>query len=350
MSRRVFRLQVVDAPGDAVGIAEVEGRGVPRVAIPNRGAIRGRCGDLTVGSGGRVVALRAAGRIEDLDAAYPVPARRCGGALRLPARRQTLSARGGALLPYMVRLRSPARGAEVSRPVGSVVDPGEGDGSSRDGVRLELTGPARLVLAESFNEGWHASCDGRDLGEPEVAGGFANGWDVPADCEAVEFSFAPQRAVEAGYVLSGGACLLLIFFLVLRRAHRRPFVHVLPREPGQTGLRPRPLLVAGAIGLPLAAAVAFVFALRAGAVAFPLLTFFFWRGASLGRLLGTAGALLVVAVPLAYAIFPPDDLGGHNSSYATELIGAHWIAVAAVVLLAISLSRMLAGRRRRSID
>ena len=108
----------------------------------------------------------------------------------------------------------------------------------------------------------------------------------------------------------------------------------LPREPGRTGLRPRPLVVAAAIAFPLAAVVAFVFALRAGAVAFPLLTFLFWRGASLGRLLGAAGALLVVVVPAVYALFPPDDLGGHNSSYATELLGAHWIAVAAVVLLA----------------
>ncbi|MGH2837787.1 MAG: hypothetical protein ACRDJY_05490, partial [Thermoleophilaceae bacterium] len=114
-------------------------------------------------------------------------------------------------------------------------------------------------------------------------------------------------------------------------------------------LRRRPLAVAATLALPLAAAVAFVFALRAGAVAFPLLTLLFWRGASLGWLLGAAGALLVVAVPAIYALFPPDDLGGHNSSYATELIGAHWVAVAAVVLLAISLSRMLAGSRRGSI-
>jgi hypothetical protein len=94
--------------------------------------------------------------------------------------------------------------------------------------------------------------------------------------------------------------------------------------------------------------VAFVFALRAGAVAFPLLTLLLWRGASLGRLLAAAGALLLVAVPLVYLVFPPDDLGGHNSSYATELLGAQWLAVAAFVLLALSLWRMLAGRAIRS--
>ncbi len=348
VSGRIFRLEVLDAPRDAVGIAEVEGSGVPRVAVPPAGALRGRCGDLRVRGGAGTVELRAVGRIEDLDAAYPVRARRCGGLLRLPAGRQTVTARGGTLLPYMLRLRSPARGAAVSRPTGTVVDPGDGDGSSREGVRLDLAGPARLVLAESFDEGWRASCDGSDLGEPEVADGFANGWDVPADCHEVAFSFAPQRAVDVGYALSGGACLLLLGFLVLRRSRRRPFVRALPRAPGATGLRGRPLVAAVALALALAAVVAFVFALRAGAVAFPLLVLLFWRGASLERLLRAAGALLLVAVPAAYALFPPDDLGGHNSSYATELIGAHWVSVAAFVLLALALWRMLAGRAVRS--
>ena len=87
---------------------------------------------------------------------------------------------------------------------------------------------------------------------------------------------------------------------------------------------------AAAIALPLAAVVAFVFALRAGAVAFPLLTILFWRGASVAGLIRTAAALLLLAVPALYLLFPADDLGGHNSSYATETIAAHWAAVAAV--------------------
>jgi hypothetical protein len=259
-----------------------------------------------------------------------------------------VAARGETLLPYLVRLRSPARDAQAAHPGGRLVDPGDGDGSSRDGVRLALPGPARVVLAESFNEGWRASCDGDDLGEPEVAAGFANGWDVPADCRTVDFSFAPQRAVNIGYLLSGAACLLLLGFLLLRRRERRVTVSALPREPAENGLRRRPLAVAAALALPFAAAVAFFFALRAGAVAFPLLTFLLWRGATLDRLLAAAGALLAIVVPLVYLLFPPDDLGGHNSSYAGELLGAHWVAVAAFVLLAIALWRMLAGRAIRS--
>jgi hypothetical protein len=350
ITARTFRLEVLEAPQEAVGIGELRGAGVPRVAIPRSGRVRGRCGDLTVRAAGGETALRATGRIEDLDAAYPLRAVQCGAHLRIPAGRQVLTGRGETLLPYLLRLHSPVRDVQLPRGGGVLRDPGEGDGSSRDGVRLALTGPARVVLAESFNEGWRASCDGEDLGEPEVAAGFANGWDVPADCRNVDFNFAPQQAVNIGYALSGVACLLLLGFMLLRRRERRVTVRALPRAPSDTGLRRRPLAVAAALALPLAALVAFVFALRAGAVAFPLLTLLLWRGAALDRLLAAAGALLLVLVPLVYLVFPPDDLGGHNSSYAGELLGAQWLAVAAFVLLALSLWRMLrpARPRRRS--
>ena len=347
LSGRRFRLDVVDASHEAVGIGEIAGRGVPRVAIPRAGRLRGRCGDLTVRAGAAGVALRAAGSVADLDSARPVRAVACGGRMRVPAGRQAVTARGETLLPYLLRLRSPGRDPSRRPAPGAVLDPGEGGGSTRSGVRVDLAGPARLVLAESFDEGWRASCDGRDLGTPEVAAGYANGWEAPADCEAVEFEFAPQTAVNAGYIASGAACLLLLGFLVLRRGHRRPLARVSPRAPGAAGLRRRPLAAAAALALPLAAVVAFVFALRAGAAAYPLLTLLLWRGIALDRLLGAAGALLAVAIPLVHLLFPPGDLGGHNSSFAGELLGAHWIAVGAFGLLAISLGLMLRPPSRR---
>jgi hypothetical protein len=111
----------------------------------------------------------------------------------------------------------------------------------------------------------------------------------------------------------------------------------------------RPPARAVALALALASVVAFVFALRAGAVAFPLLALILWRGASVAALLAAAGALLAVVVPVLYLAFPPDDLGGHNSSYAAAALGAHWVAVGALVLLALALWRMLAGRARGTI-
>jgi hypothetical protein len=173
---------------------------------------------------------------------------------------------------------------------------------------------------------------------------------VDGGCGDVRFEFGPERAVRAGYALSGAACLGLLALLLLRRRASSAPHGVRTRPAMVNGAIPaRPLARAAALALPLAAVVAFVFALRAGAVAFPLLAFVLWRGASVAALVGVAGALLAVVVPVLYLAFPPDDLGGHNSSYAAEALGAHWVAVAALVLLALALWRMLAGRTRGTI-
>ena len=62
-----------------------------------------------------------------------------------------------------------------------------------------------------------------------------------------------------------------------------------------------------------------------------------------------AAVLLGIAVPLAYVISQPHNQGGYNFAYTTQTIGAHWIGVAAVVLLALALWRIIgaaAGRPR----
>ena len=232
-----------------------------------------------------------------------------------------------------------------------MVDPGDGDGSARDGVRVELAGPARLVLAESFNEGWRATCDGRDLGEPEVADGFANGWDVPADCRDVEFAFAPQRAVDVGLrALGRGVPAAARCSSSSGGAAPSARASALRASRATTGLRPRPLAAAAALALPLAAAVALRVRAARGrgrvpaAHAAPLA-----RGVARPPARRRPARCCSWSCPLSISLFPPDDLGGHNSSYAGELLGAHWVAVAAFVLLALSLWRMLRpppGRRR----
>ena len=347
------RLEVLAArgagPGDAVGIAEIAAAGVPRAVRPAQGAIRSRCGDVRIRSGGRVIPLRVEGRADALGG--PLRASSCGPPVVLPGGRQTMSARGDVFLPYLLRVHSPGRSRRGSRFAGGdVLDPGEGHGGVREDVQLDLVAPARLVLAESFNRGWRASCDGDDLGEPAIADGWANGWDVPVGCRDVRFEFGPEKLVRAGYAFSGSACLVLLLVLVVRRRLRGATRTGAP-DLSERVLRRRPLLVrAAATAVPLAALVAFVFALRAGAVALPLLTLVLWRGASVGRLIGAAGALLAVAVPVLYLVAPPRDRGGHNSSYAGDAIAAHWLAVAAVVLLGLALSLMLARRGRAHID
>jgi len=212
-------------------------------------------------------------------------------------------------------------------------------------VKLALDGPSWLVLGESFNGGWRASCDGEAMGAPEVVDGYANGWRVPASCRDVDFGFAPNRAAHVSYWISGLACLGMILLILAEALRGRGGEHVPPRAQaprreagGQWPLRRA--LVAGAL---LALPAAFLFSLRAGAAIGPLLALLLWRGAGAGSLALGAGVLLGVAAPAVQLVLLPDDLGGFNSEYPLDLIAVHWLAVAAWVLLALALWRSLAG-------
>ena len=55
----------------------------------------------------------------------------------------------------------------------------------------------------------------------------------------------------------------------------------------------------------------------------------------------TAGGLLGLVVPLLYVLFPGKNRGGFSTTYATDHLGAHWVAVGAVVLLLVALARAL---------
>jgi hypothetical protein len=111
--------------------------------------------------------------------------------------------------------------------------------------------------------------------------------------------------------------------------------------------RPLGLARAAALALAIGAVCAFVFALRAGAVAAPLAFLIFWRGVPTRTLILAAGALLAVVVPALYLLFPSTDRGGYSTEYATDHLGAHWVAVAALVMLAIALWRTLSTASRR---
>ena len=99
----------------AVGIAEVRGAGVPRVAVPRRGALSRECEAFSVAVGGASVRLRVAGTIEDFDAGRPLRASGCG-TLALPAGPARVDAEPDLLTPYLLRLRSPAREPSCGAP------------------------------------------------------------------------------------------------------------------------------------------------------------------------------------------------------------------------------------------
>jgi hypothetical protein len=102
----------------------------------------------------------------------------------------------------------------------------------------------------------------------------------------------------------------------------------------------RQALVAGAAA---GAVFGFVFALRAGVAIGPAVALLLWRGVSPRLLISAAGALLAVVVPALYLLFPSTDRGGYDTAYPVEHLGAHWVTVAALVLLVLGLARTLSS-------
>ncbi|HKP90814.1 MAG TPA: hypothetical protein VJT75_12685, partial [Thermoleophilaceae bacterium] len=229
-------------------------------------------------------------------------------------------------------------------PPGRVEAQGRHGRGEYTGIRVAPAGPSWLVLGESYNRGWRAECDGRSLGAPHVVDGFANGWRVGPGCRSVELRFAPQRAVEIGYLVGGLACLVLVAILLFRRPRRDEPAAAPANLPVDDERRPWPLRRALVAGLVAGAVLGFAFALRAGVVIAPAVALILWRGWSPRVLILAAGALLTVVVPVVYLLFPGDDRGGYDTEYAVEHLGAHWVTVAAVVLLVVAVA---VGRHRR---
>jgi hypothetical protein len=266
------------------------------------------------------------------------------------------------LRPDSVLLSSPAPSpvARTSATAGSVRDPGDPGRGRRDGVKLNVTAPAWLVLGESFDRGWRAWCGDKPLGEPVALDGYANAWRVEPGCKTARFAFAPQRPVHAIQRLSALACLVLLAIALGAPGMRR---RVAPdaraaanaraaadARAGWPDVAPRriPLRRAAILGIVAGGVLAFCFSLRSGLLIAPAVALVLWRAIPAVPLAVAGGLLLVVAVPLDYIVFPAPDFGGYNPGYAGDHVSGHWIAVAAWVLLALALWQTVStasGRR-----
>jgi arabinofuranan 3-O-arabinosyltransferase len=355
LTGRSFRVSVLATTGShrsTVGIAEVLGSGAPAAVTPAH-AVRGRCGDLVADAGSQPVALRLHGSVSALNAGQALNLEQCGSSFALPARATDILVPPRVFAPLFVQLHSPAPdGALGSTPGGgTVLNAGDQTAGSYTGIRVAAHGPSWLVLGESYNRGWRATCSGRPLGAPRIIDAFANGWPIDSRCHDASITFEPKRVVDYAYLAGGLACLALLLVLLLRRP-RSPLPRLAARAVLPESSPAWPVIRALAAGLAAAAIIGFIFGLRAGAVAGPAFALVLWRGTPTIRLLQLAGALLGIVVVL-YLGFPGRDQGGYDDGYAGQHLAAHWVAVGALALLALSLIRDLiavsrATRRRRA--
>jgi arabinofuranan 3-O-arabinosyltransferase len=362
---RTFRLDVLAArfpPGTpaavkqrrAVGIGEVRGAGVAPLRVARGGTITLPCGAAAVAADGRRVPLGGPVSRDAFDAGRPLRVAGCdaGATVALGAGGASLNGLAGPLRADGVRLRSPAP-APVAPPPwnGRVLDSGRQRDSGRDGVRITATGPSWLVLGQSYDRGWRATCDGRDLGAPRPMQGYANAWPVAAGCRAVSFRYSPQRVALAGYVVSAIGCLALLVLLLVGRRRVVDAPAIAPPSLPAAPEHPRRLAPGRAAGaaLVLAAVLGFCFGLRAGVVLGPLIGLALWRGVPDRVLVLLAGALLAVGVPASYllvaALSERGNRGGYDTEYAADRVAAHWIALAALTALGLVLWRTLAAAR-----
>jgi arabinofuranan 3-O-arabinosyltransferase len=358
---RRFRLEVLSAAAPAgatpaqrraVGIAEIEGvSGLERVSEPRRTSFAAPCGSATFSVGGQTVALRVGGTSTAFETGTPLPATSCGAPLALAAGTQYLAVAPGPFVVDDLRLSSPAPNPPaVAAQSGTVIN-----AASYSHVRVSVSGPSWLVLGQSYDRGWQATCDGHSLGAPTPINGYANGWRIGRGCHNVTFTFGPQKLADIAYIVSGLAALACLVLLLLppwslaadtAPNEIEPDAEITPWAPVRAALA---AVVAGAV-------IAFVFGVQAGVVAIPVIWLILWRGAGARKLVLIAGVLLGVVVPVLYLVHPGPKQGANHFGYAMDHLAANWVGVAALVALMAALVRTLApvarsrtataGRRR----
>lgn len=217
-----------------VGIVDLGIAGLRAPAMASRIDDRCRTNLLTVD--GKKVGVTISGTTADALAGKPLRIATCDDEpIDLTAGTHELSTAQGSIVGFDLDglvLRSAAGGAAdtATGPVGTQSTVGDGrpdvtvDARGATSVDLTVTGADDrfwLVLGQSYNLGWHATADGKDLGAPQLVNGYANGWQVPAgDTIHVQLRWTPQKVVWAS-IWASLAAVVVALVLVLRPQRQR---------------------------------------------------------------------------------------------------------------------------------
>ncbi len=250
-----------------VGIAELGMPGVSR--RPAAANLAGDCRSDLLSIDGTPVPIRVTGTSANAEAKGALTVERCdpdGGPVALPAGKHELravpglrtgididrltlsSAAGGAAAPISAIAAENAAGTRAA-PAVKVVK------QKPTSARLQLPAskaPYWLVLGQSNNAGWTATANGKDLGEPKLVDGYANGWLIQPSAKpvTVALEWTPQRIVNLAMIASAfgmALCLGILAVAAVRRRRRAEAAGPAQarRLPGVTPLLQSPFTVRG---------------------------------------------------------------------------------------------------------
>lgn len=221
-----FSEQEIDLP---VAIAEVQMPGVPPQSAPE-GTFDSGCRSDLLDVNGSAIPVRVTGTVDEaldrdglsLSACRPEVAIAAGEA-------EVRSAAGRATGIDVDRVVLDAPGIDSTPPASAPnVRRSSEDRTSASAQVSDHGGrPFWFVLSQSYNRGWSAKVDGRDLGAPTLVNGYANGWLIDPESSGpvtVELDWRPQRVVSAALVASAAAlvvCLLVLVAGALRSRRRQ---------------------------------------------------------------------------------------------------------------------------------
>jgi arabinofuranan 3-O-arabinosyltransferase len=338
---------------------------VTRPALPEDTPLDDRCRDDLVEIDGTPVPLRVIGTVGAALDHDLLRLEACGDPVSLREGSNELRSAPGPDTGFDVDLLALSSAAGGGPGVDSLVTP-LGDGPTPPATAWERNGrleyevrvtdaesPYWLILGQSLSPGWTATVDGRDLGEPTLINGYANGWRVdPSEVggdATIVLKWTPQRWVTValwaslvGALLCVGLVIRPVPWLARRRSPEGGGSPVLPAAPMvPVGIPPLgadgdPLPVARALGgaalIGLVAVLAMGPAVGAAVAVVAAVALGLRRGQAALRVVclgafGTAAAYIVLKEARAGYVVDFDWMNKFELTHAWGLTAAALLAV-----------------------